>query len=329
MQKIMSNYSFDDAVKQHLVSTLSYTIEFLNQHGLSWWMAFGSCLGTIRHQGFIPWDDDIDIHMPREDYEKLLMQKDLFEGNGYSIVSIEDKGYYLPMAKIIDKSTTLVESRDFDFVMGVFVDIFPVDFVDEIDERLSGEYVWTRMDYIDSFRKFTVRDYVFMIKNKQFNRVVNSIMGRVFGAPYIKKKLEGVKLFEKKLKEKSKNAKYAFSDGIFLDKTLFDEMIATRRAIHKRPEEGWTEFETTWFVVNRLKEIGYEYVEPDGAFYLFVKALEPDAKAFSERAKAHELLLVPSDDFGCTGYVRICYCVSLKTIQDSMPAFKALFDSYK
>lgn len=218
----MSNYSFDDAVKQHLVSTLSYTIEFLNQHGLSWWMAFGSCLGTIRHQGFIPWDDDIDIHMPREDYEKLLMQKDLFEGNGYSIVSIEDKGYYLPMAKIIDKSTTLVESRDFDFVMGVFVDIFPVDFVDEIDERLSGEYVWTRMDYIDSFRKFTVRDYVFMIKNKQFNRVVNSIMGRVFGAPYIKKKLEGVKLFEKKLKEKSKNAKYAFSDGIFLDKTLFD-----------------------------------------------------------------------------------------------------------
>ena len=77
-----------------------------------------------------------------------------------------------------------------------------------------------------------------------------------------------------------------------------------------------------------LKSIGYEYVEPEGAFYLFLKALEPDAKAFSERAKKHELLLVPSDDFGCTGYVRVSYCVAGKTIEDSMPAFKALFDEY-
>ena len=77
-----------------------------------------------------------------------------------------------------------------------------------------------------------------------------------------------------------------------------------------------------------LKSIGYEYVEPEGAFYLFLKALEPDARAFSERAKRHELLLVPSDDFGCTGYVRVSYCVAGKTIEDSMPAFKALFDEY-
>ncbi len=78
-----------------------------------------------------------------------------------------------------------------------------------------------------------------------------------------------------------------------------------------------------------LKDIGYEYKEPDGAFYLFLKALEPDAKAFSERAKKHELLLVPSDDFGCPGYVRVSYCVSRKTIEDSMPAFKALYEEYR
>lgn len=78
-----------------------------------------------------------------------------------------------------------------------------------------------------------------------------------------------------------------------------------------------------------LKEIGYEYIEPQGAFYLFLKCLEPDAKAFSERAKAHELLLVPSDDFGVTGYVRISYCVARSTIEHSMPAFKALFEEYR
>ncbi|MEE8715597.1 MAG: pyridoxal phosphate-dependent aminotransferase [Coriobacteriales bacterium] len=78
-----------------------------------------------------------------------------------------------------------------------------------------------------------------------------------------------------------------------------------------------------------LSKIGYEYVEPQGAFYLWMKALEPDAKRFSERAKAHELLIVPSDDFGMTGYVRIGYCVSHDTIVNSMPAFQALYDEYR
>ena len=82
-------------------------------------------------------------------------------------------------------------------------------------------------------------------------------------------------------------------------------------------------------LLSGLKEIGYEYVEPQGAFYLFMKALEPDAKRFSDRAKAHELLLVPSDDFGCEGYVRISYCVSATVIKNSMAAFKALYEEYQ
>ena len=77
-----------------------------------------------------------------------------------------------------------------------------------------------------------------------------------------------------------------------------------------------------------LTALGYECVKPDGAFYLFVKAPEPDAKAFSEKAKKHELLLVPSDDFGCPGYVRVAYCVAKKTIEDAMPAFAALAKEY-
>lgn len=78
-----------------------------------------------------------------------------------------------------------------------------------------------------------------------------------------------------------------------------------------------------------LTEIGYEAAAPDGAFYLFVKSLEPDAAAFCERAKRYELLLVPSDDFGCTGYVRIAYCVSYEQIKRSLPAFEALYKEYK
>lgn len=77
-----------------------------------------------------------------------------------------------------------------------------------------------------------------------------------------------------------------------------------------------------------LDALGYEYVEPDGAFYLWVKALEPDANAFSERAKGFELLLVPSDSFGCPGWVRLSYCIARDTIERSMPAFAALKESY-
>ena len=78
-----------------------------------------------------------------------------------------------------------------------------------------------------------------------------------------------------------------------------------------------------------LRSMGYEYVEPDGAFYLWVKALEDDAKAFSNRAKEFELLLVPSDSFGCGGWVRLSYCIARDTIERSMPAFQKLMDSYK
>ena len=78
-----------------------------------------------------------------------------------------------------------------------------------------------------------------------------------------------------------------------------------------------------------LRELGYEFVEPEGAFYLWVRALEADAVAFSERAKQYELLLVPSDSFGAKGWVRLSYCIASKTIKDSMPAFKALKESYQ
>lgn len=78
-----------------------------------------------------------------------------------------------------------------------------------------------------------------------------------------------------------------------------------------------------------LTNIGYTVIKPDGAFYMFVKALEDDAFKFYERAKNFELLLVPSDDFGCKGFVRISYCVDTQLIENSLPAFKALYEDYK
>lgn len=78
-----------------------------------------------------------------------------------------------------------------------------------------------------------------------------------------------------------------------------------------------------------LTEYGYTVIKPDGAFYMFVKSPEEDANSFCDVAKKYELLLVPSDDFGVNGFVRISYCVSPEQIKNSLPAFKKLIEEYK
>lgn len=78
-----------------------------------------------------------------------------------------------------------------------------------------------------------------------------------------------------------------------------------------------------------LTDMGYECVEPGGAFYLFPKALEADVEAFCERAKKYDLLMVPGDSFGCPGYVRISYCVPTERIEKALPLFQKLMDEYK
>ena len=82
-------------------------------------------------------------------------------------------------------------------------------------------------------------------------------------------------------------------------------------------------------IYNGLTKIGYNCVKPEGAFYLFVKALEDDAYKFMENAKKYNIIVVPSDNFGVKGYVRLAYCVSSETIINSMDAFEKLYKEYQ
>ena len=77
-----------------------------------------------------------------------------------------------------------------------------------------------------------------------------------------------------------------------------------------------------------LRSYGFECIKPQGAFYLFVKSPEEDEKAFCAKAKEKHILIVPGSSFACPGYVRIAYCVSYETIQNSLPAFSALAEDY-
>ena len=109
--------------------------------------------------------------------------------------------------------------------------------------------------------------------------------------------------------------------------TLFQKVVGL--CAQERPDlQAYDENRTLLY--DSLREMGYECAKPDGAFYLFVKAPGGDAGAFSEKAmREHNLLVVPADSFGCPGYFRLSYCVSNAMIRRSLPAFKAMIDTYR
>ena len=108
--------------------------------------------------------------------------------------------------------------------------------------------------------------------------------------------------------------------------SLWQKVIA--RCAHLRPDLAQYDHNRR-LLWQGLTAMGYETARPDGAFYLFVKAPNGSAKAFSELAKKQDVLVVPGDDFGCPEYFRLCYCVSADCIQRSLPRFQALMDQIK
>ncbi|MBQ9665536.1 MAG: LicD family protein [Bacteroidaceae bacterium] len=98
------------------------------EHGLRYYLAAGTMLGAMRHQGFIPWDDDVDIAMPRKDYDQLMQYGKQWMPQPYEVLCAENNlDYPSDFAKIIDASTTLIERAHHSYIGGIYVDVFPLD----------------------------------------------------------------------------------------------------------------------------------------------------------------------------------------------------------
>lgn len=98
---------------------------FCTANDINYSLAYGTLLGSIRHQGYIPWDDDIDIMMPRKDYEKFIGQ---YVSEFYKVIDVNNNiNYSLPFAKIHDTRTVMQEFVDNDSSFGVYIDVFPID----------------------------------------------------------------------------------------------------------------------------------------------------------------------------------------------------------
>ena len=99
--------------------------------GISFWLHGGTLLGAARHKGFIPWDDDIDVAMPRTDYERFLKE---FRDERYEVYDLSKKGYFYPFAKLCDTTTVLIEEMSVKNSIGVYIDIFPMDGIADNDQ---------------------------------------------------------------------------------------------------------------------------------------------------------------------------------------------------
>ncbi len=127
-------------LQQVETNILKTFIDACDKLNLKYWICGGTLLGAIRHKGFIPWDDDIDVYMPRVDFEKFISEGQKLFSNQYFIQSYHTKKEYpRTYAKLCDSQTTFVESihRYYDINHGAFVDIFPLDnyCADEKDKK--------------------------------------------------------------------------------------------------------------------------------------------------------------------------------------------------
>lgn len=116
-----------EEAKSFLVEVLQDFHEFCEANGLRYVLAAGTLLGAVRHNGYIPWDDDIDVYMPRPDYEKLIALYPCDRPNKLYEHSLDEK-YMYPFAKLAKKGTLCVEKGGYSGVdIGIYLDIFPID----------------------------------------------------------------------------------------------------------------------------------------------------------------------------------------------------------
>ena len=111
-----------------MLEMLKYIDSVCKKHNIKYWLCSGTLIGAVRHGGFIPWDDDIDIAMPREDYERFFVEYPLHSSGKFKLLSYRDKSSIYPFFKVVDPRTVVFEKYvNPRYQTGVWVDIFPLD----------------------------------------------------------------------------------------------------------------------------------------------------------------------------------------------------------
>ena len=171
----------DSALKSRLLEVFRFTKDFLQRHNLRYIGCGGTVLGAVRHKGFIPWDDDIDLYMPRRDYERLLSLEQEFQGSGYELLNWTTPGYYMPFAKIADQGSTVWEFKHLPFLFGISIDIFPLDEFDEPDEVITARQYRSHHyfdKYLNAVSHYTFADILQSVRKGDVHRLGVQVLSK-------------------------------------------------------------------------------------------------------------------------------------------------------
>ena len=189
----MTNYEIRP-LQLRLLEILLEIHKVCEEHNLRYYLVDGSLIGAIRHKGFIPWDDDMDIAMPRTDYELLIQHCKEWLPKRYEFVCYEnDKNYPLQFGKIQDAQSTLIERPHLYYLGGVYVDIFPIDgtssdLVEAKRETKTFKHITNKLDA--TLAHLTFKEYISLLfQPKEWGRMAYQTAAFLFGRETIRKRI--------------------------------------------------------------------------------------------------------------------------------------------
>ena len=152
----MASYDLE-ILHQHILQILLTVDRVCIEHNVKYYCWAGTMLGAVRHKGFIPWDDDMDICMPRPDYDLFMTHASEWLPKPLEALSIETSETFPgSFGKIVDASTTLIERGHSDYIAGIYIDVFPIDGVPR--SSLARHWAVTRYKLVDKLLYFLHRD---------------------------------------------------------------------------------------------------------------------------------------------------------------------------
>lgn len=182
-----------EEIKKVQLDILVYIDKVCKEHNIKYSLGYGTLLGAVRHKGFIPWDDDIDIILKRSEYNKLINTLYEEKDDRYRVFSMKDEGYFYPYAKVSDNKTVIKEKNWPDYPeLGVYIDIFPIDYIPEDN---GEEYYNETMRYVNGLYN-CLTDIAYVHNNriksilKKICRFRNVNKDRKKGEWYWKNKIE-------------------------------------------------------------------------------------------------------------------------------------------
>ncbi len=192
--------------------------EICTRLNLRYFLAYGTLIGAVRHQGFIPWDDDLDITMPRPDYEVLM---EYLATHAQEIAPLKlmhyktSKDYIYPIARVVDTRYWVDYQNAKDYDLGLFVDVYPLDGCGNTEEEAMQLLHKNYSDY----------RMVALAGHDRYRPSLQGGLVRSVGklAAYCYVQLRGTHFFIKKLDKNGK--KYPFEDCAYVDATIWDETM--------------------------------------------------------------------------------------------------------